>query len=75
MDKTTIYIPKEQHEALEELSRRSGRPQAQIIREALAVYLADQERPRPKSWGIVSDGRISSSDIEDWLQRNWKRDW
>jgi hypothetical protein len=75
MDKTTIYLPKEQHDALEEISRRTGRPQAQLIREALAVYLAGQERPRPKTIGIVSKETVSSSDVEEWLKENWKPDW
>ena len=75
MDKTTIYIPKEQHEALEDLSRRSGRPQAQLIREALAAYLADHKRPKPKSIGIVADGSVQASEIDEWLEKNWKPDW
>jgi hypothetical protein len=75
MDKTTIYIPREQHDALEDLSRRTGRPQAHLIREALAAYLVDQVRPQPRSWGLVSDGSLQSADTKEWLAENWKPDW
>jgi Arc/MetJ-type ribon-helix-helix transcriptional regulator len=29
----------------------------------------------PKSIGIGSSGRIQSDQVDDWLQKNWERDW
>lgn len=75
MDKTTVYLPKELHQALEDMSRQTGRPQAQLIREAVASYVVGYDRPRPASIGIVSDGSVSSENVEEWLEQNWKPDW
>ena len=71
MEKTTLYLPGELQRGLRDLSRRTGRPQAQIIREALASYVAGQERPWPKSIGSAADGAISGSDSESWLREEW----
>lgn len=38
MRKTSVYLDEEQAERLARLSRTEGRPQSQIIREAIAVY-------------------------------------
>jgi predicted transcriptional regulator len=75
MDKTTIYIPTELHAELKAIARRSGRPQAEVIREALATYVAQQERPWPRSFGIAESGQVSAADSEDWLRENWEPDW
>lgn len=75
MDKTTIYLPCALHADLKAIARRTGRPQAAIIREALATYVAQQEWPLPKSWGIAANGEINAADIDDWLAENWKPDW
>ena len=74
MDKTTVYLPREMHRALEETARRTGRPQAHLIREALAAYLDKQERPWPKSIGMLEKSEISSDSIEEWLDLHWKPD-
>lgn len=74
MDKTTVYLPRELHQALEDIARRTGRPQAQLIREALTTYVADQETPRPKSAGIFSNAPFSSNEIDEWLEKNWEID-
>jgi len=51
MEKTTLYLPTELQASLRALARRTGRSQANLIREALETYVAGQERPRPKSIG------------------------
>jgi len=75
MDKTTIYIPTALHAELKAIARRSGRAQAEVIREALASYVAQQERSLPKTIGIVSSGRVRGADVDQWLAENWKQDW
>lgn len=43
MRKTSVYLDDEQAERLARLSRAEGRPQSQLIREAISSY-----EPRPK---------------------------
>ncbi len=42
--KTVITLTRELQEGLQDLSRKTGRSQSQIIREALAAYLEHQAR-------------------------------
>jgi plasmid stability protein len=73
MDKTTLYLPTELHLALRERSRRTGRPQAEVIREALQVYLREHdERPMPRSIGIANDSELSGADAEDWFRAHFQ---
>jgi predicted transcriptional regulator len=74
MDKTTIYLPRDMHVAIEEIARRKQRPQAHVIREAIAAYIDQQEPPWPKSIGMISHSDVRSDEIEEWLERNWKPD-
>jgi predicted transcriptional regulator len=73
MEKTTLYLPEELQRSLRDLSRRTGRPQAEIIREALGTYVAGQEKPWPRSIGTAADGGISARDSEAWLRHEWSR--
>jgi len=73
MEKTTLYLPIELHRALKEQARRSGRAQAEIVREALETYLAGTSWPEPVSIGIGSDKEVSARTSEEWLRREWDR--
>jgi len=73
MEKTTLYLPADLQRSLRELSRRIGRPQARLIREALEHYLAAQERPQPASIGAASDGTLDATESETWLREQWGR--
>jgi len=75
MEKTTVYLPHELRVALRDLGRRTGRPQAEVIRDALTQYVAQQERPLPRTIGIYASGEVTSDSVEDWLAENWKPDW
>jgi len=48
VEKTTLYLPDDLQYALREFARRTGRPQADVVREALSAYLSQQARPRPR---------------------------
>ncbi len=76
MEKTTLYLPSELQRDLKAAARRQRRPQAELVREALRDYLAGDAaaRPRPKSIGIASDGRISAVDSEAWIQSEWDQE-
>jgi predicted transcriptional regulator len=75
MEKTTVCLQKELRVALKDIARRTGRPQAALIRDAIATYVAQQERPWPKTIGMGESGIVSGADSEDWLRENWKPDW
>jgi hypothetical protein len=34
-----------------------------------------RERPWPRTIGIVSDGSVPSSEIEEYMREHWKPDW
>jgi len=72
MDKTTLYLPYELRRALKDAARRSGRAQADLVREALEIYLSNQARPLPRSIGAAADGRVAARDSEDWLREHWR---
>jgi hypothetical protein len=70
--KTTIHVPEEEMAALEARARREARPKAALIREAIARYVAEDCRPRPKAVGIFSDIEVTSSNLDEWLRANWR---
>ena len=74
MNKTTLYLPSELHRAIREASRRNGKSQAEMIREALWAYFNQHERPRPRSIGVIDDPDLHGADSEDWLRQNWRPD-
>ncbi|MBA3876686.1 MAG: CopG family transcriptional regulator [Anaerolinea sp.] len=74
MEKTTLYLPVGLQAELRALARRSGRPQAELIREAVADYVARQDHPWPSSIGSADDAAVSGESSEDWLREEWSRD-
>jgi len=48
MKKTTIYLPDELKKRLENLARTSGRPEAQVIRDAISTAAAAATSPAPR---------------------------
>ena len=77
MEKTTIYLPVELKTTLKSTARRTKRTEAAIVREAVAVYLAEESASGvlPKSFGMVSDGSYDASEDEAFFEANWKPDW
>lgn len=71
VEKTTLYLPADLQRALQEQARRSGRPQAELVREALRAYLEGTASPRPRSLGLGEDAGLSGRDSEAWLERQW----
>jgi predicted transcriptional regulator len=63
MRKTSVYLDEEQAERLARLSRHEGRPQAEILREAVATY-----QPKPsqdRNFALAGSGRGDGSSIAD----------
>jgi predicted transcriptional regulator len=71
MKKTTIYIPDELAISVTAAAKRKGSSEASLIREAIATYVTTLERPRPRTKGIVASGELQSTDVEEWLEKNW----
>ena len=73
VDKTTVYIDPVTKRELAALARRSGRPQAQLLREALVQYIDRQKRPTLPSFVATSavggDASVDVRRFRDGSQR------
>jgi hypothetical protein len=47
MKKTTIYLPDELKQRLGEIARSTGRPEAQVIRDAISTATREASTPMP----------------------------
>jgi predicted transcriptional regulator len=72
MEKTTLYLPADLRGLLKEAARRTGRPEAVIVREALRSYLQQQGRPSPRSLGLGENAELSGRESEAWLKAHWR---
>ena len=69
MEKTTVYLDPEQQRRLRALARRQGRPQAEVIREAIAEYLGRRSDAVLPSWvGIADTDAIDSTKVREYRQ-------
>lgn len=74
VEKTTVYIDEPSKRELEALARRLGRPQAELLREALMEYLDRQKRPTlPTFVATTAVGGDASVDVRR-LRREWQRE-
>ena len=73
VEKTTLYLPDDLQRALRAEARRSGRSQAELVREAVRSYLEARPRPRVRSLGAGEDAEVSGRESERWLAREWGR--
>lgn len=69
MKRTTVYLPDELKQAIEERARRDGRSEADLIREALTKsYLPPRKTAKDMSFGLFSSGHTDTSErIEELL--------
>jgi predicted transcriptional regulator len=64
VEKTTVYIDAATKRSLEGLARRTGRPQAEILREALTQYIERRRTPAlPTFVATVAVGGDASMDV------------
>ena len=71
MEKTTLYLPADLQHRLRTEARRRGRPQAELVRDALYAYFRRRKQPLPEFIGIAEDTEFSGRDSEGWLEREW----
>ncbi len=69
--KTTLYLPTDLQQRLKDASRRTGRPQAAIVREALDHYLAATPPLLPTSIGAGDDPDLDARHAKHWLHERW----
>lgn len=74
MVKTTVYMDEETARQLRERARREGRPQAELIREALRAHLQGDSRPELRGVGAFRSGRGDVSERAEELLRAAARD-
>jgi len=69
MKRTTVMLPESYWLAIKEVARRQGRRPSDVIRDAVATYVADkQPTERPSFVGMGASGRSdTSSRVEDLL--------
>jgi len=56
MVKTTVYLDEETVAALKGISKRSAKPQAQLIRDALRAFTRTGNPPLPAGMGMFDSG-------------------
>jgi ribbon-helix-helix CopG family protein len=76
MRRTTVYLDDHTHERLQRLAEASGRTQAAVIREAIAVYSSSRGSRRvPRSIGMgSSSGRGDLSERSEELLEGFGED-
>ena len=71
--KTTVYLDADELRTLQRTARELGRTTAALIREAIRLYSAQLESPRPKSIGVVRSGKRNLSKRADEILRDAMR--
>jgi predicted transcriptional regulator len=61
MVKTTVYLDNEVALSLRTIAERTGKPQAELVREALRKYTSSQKPPLPAGMGRFDSGRTDVS--------------
>ena len=62
MVKTTVYLDEESVRSLRAASKRRGKPQAELIREAVRNFTRGEARPLPAGLGMFDSGRADTSE-------------
>lgn len=75
MRKTTVYLSEQLERELKAKAKRTGVPQAELIRAALRQSLAADGRPRPRSVGVTAVPGLAGRDDERELRDAWPRKW
>jgi len=62
MVKTTVYLDPDVALRIRHMAQLQKRPQAELIREAVATYAQQYKRPMSKNWGKFRSGRTDVSE-------------
>jgi hypothetical protein len=66
MVKTTVYLPDDLKTALADVAVNRGVAEAQLIREAIASYVASAICPKPTP-GLFSDGTFEADKMGEYM--------
>jgi hypothetical protein len=69
---TVIELTDELQRRIHELSVQTGRTESDILREAVATYVAAHQIPQPSSDGTIDDPHLAARDIDEWMDANWR---
>ena len=70
MTKLTLYLEEETAAALKQLATTEGVSEAELLRDAIALYSSARSRPLPKGTGAYRSGRSDvSSQAEELLRQ------
>ncbi len=75
MKKTTVYFPESMLIEVKTRAKQDRRSEAELIREAVHIYLSSGNRSLPSFVGMASDGSFDAEDDEVYLAEHWKPDW
>jgi hypothetical protein len=64
---TSVYLPAGIRDSLQQLVLKTGKPEAELIQEAVEAYLEEQNRPLPKSIGVGASQQGDLSERVDEL--------
>ena len=67
MYKTTVYLPEELKRSLRQLAATTGRSEAELIREAIAIQVRGADRPRPRGHLFESGDASLSEKVDEAL--------
>jgi hypothetical protein len=71
MRRTTIYLEPELELLLKREARRAKRPMAEVVREAVRLYVSDGPARRPPGAGAFASGRKDTAARADaWLRKS-----
>lgn len=74
MTKLTIYLEEETAAVLRQLATTEGVSEAELVRDALALYRTSRARPLPKGAGAYRSGRSDISSRAEEILRDAARD-
>jgi len=73
MERTNVFLPTELRRRLADEARRRGRPQAELVREALERYLAEAVPERPRVVGVADAPGLDARRAKAWVRGRWGR--
>jgi hypothetical protein len=65
MKRTTIYLPADLEVRLKQETLRRDRPMAELVREAVEVYLSGEPSPGPPGAGAFASGHADTAERAD----------
>lgn len=68
----TLWLPADLHRKLSTEAERTGRPLAELVCEAIELFLIADLKARFPSFGMFSNPDLQAVDIDDWLAANWR---